>query len=238
MRTRIFTIVLLTFFKAAIPACAVGETGIKVVIDPGHSRARQGAISCSGRGESEYNQALSSAISLTLAAAGIGAEITTAGQDMSLAERAAQSQGSGLLLSVHHDSVQPQFITIKSAGSAKQYCSTKAQGFSIFVSGRNRRYDESLRFAEGLGEALIKRGIKPSLHHAEDIPGERRELLDSRLGIYRHDDLGVLKAADAPAILLEAAVIVHPDDDKRACSAEYQKRIAEAVREMATPLGK
>lgn len=33
----------------------------------------------------------------------------------------------------------------------------------------------------------------PSLHHAEPIHGENRELLDTTLGIYRFDDLTVLK---------------------------------------------
>lgn len=236
MHHRFFITCISVCVITAMPLSGVGGTGGKIVIDPGHSHARQGAISCSGRGESEYNQALSLAISRAFADAGIGAEITTAGQDMSLAERAAKSRRSRLLLSVHHDSVQPQFLFVKSGNNGAHHCSTKAQGFSIFVSARNKQYENSLRLAKKLGEALAKRGIKSSLHHAEKIPGENRELLDNRLGIYRYDELGVLKAADSPAILLEAAVIVHPEDDKRARSPEYQQAIADAVREMAAQI--
>ena len=76
---------------------------------------------------------------------------------------------------------------------------------------------------------MRSRGLRPSLHHAEKIAGENRQLLDPDLGIYRYDDLVVLRKADAPAILLEAAVLVHPQDEARAASAAYQRQIADAV---------
>lgn len=229
-------LILLLMLAVFLSVYCYAAAGFTITIDPGHSSAHQGTISCSGTGESEYNQVLSRKITDELSRAAIMTITTTTGQDASLAQRAAMSKGCNLLLSVHHDSVQPQFITVKNDRNGKHYCSQKAQGFSIFVSRRNKRFDSSLRLAIRLGEALVKRGLTPSPHHAEKIPGENRELLDSRLGIYRYDELGVLKAADSPAILLEAAVIVHPDDDKRAQSTEYHHAIAESVREMAAHL--
>ena len=82
-------------------------------------------------------------------------------------------------------------------------------GFSIFVSQRNPRYEESLRCAKAIGEALVAAGEKPSLYHAEPIAGENRPLLDRRLGVHRFDGLAVLKTATMPAVLVEAGVIVN-----------------------------
>ena len=39
----------------------------------------------------------------------------------------------------------------------------------------------------------------PTFHHAEPIKGENRELVNRDLGIYRFDDLIVLKSAATPA---------------------------------------
>jgi N-acetylmuramoyl-L-alanine amidase len=61
-------------------------------------------------------------------------------------------------------------------------------------------------------------------------------LIDPEKGIYLFDDLVVLKNADAPAVLLEAAVIVHPKDEKKASSTQYRNIISEAVMDMATNL--
>jgi N-acetylmuramoyl-L-alanine amidase len=42
------------------------------------------------------------------------------------------------------------------------------------------------------------------LHHAEPVAGESRELIDRALGIYRYDELAVLRTATMPAVLFEA----------------------------------
>jgi len=80
-----------------------------------------------------------------------------------------------------------------------------------------------------LGEELGKLGRKPSLHHAEPITGEGRQLLDSNLGIYRYDDLAVLKNSNIPAILLEVGVIVDQADEAYVASSEHQDSIATAI---------
>ncbi len=159
--------------------------------------------------------------------------MTTMGEELTPKERATRSDGSSFLLSVHHDSVQPRFVTARKESGINYVCSDKASGFSIFISRLNPRFAESESLAKNLGEALLKRGLVPTLHHAEPIQGENRPLLDARLGIYQYDSLGVLKYAKVPALLLEAAVIVHPDDDRQAQSPEFQKKIADSVAEMA-----
>jgi len=88
-------------------------------------------------------------------------------------------------------------------------CLVRQRAFSIFYSEKNRFSFESLRFACALGEALRRQGLTPTLHHAEPIAAENRPLIDSELGVYRFDDLVVLKRAIMPAVLLECGVIVN-----------------------------
>lgn len=202
-----------------------------ITIDPGHSPKHQGATSCSGKPENFFNETLSTVIAEQLKKDGITVKLSRiSGTDASLGVRAFSSKGTDLLLSIHHDSVQPQFIVKNNL--YKGNCSDKASGFSIFVSAKNLYYDTSLLFALNLGKALVRQGLRPTMHHAEQITGENRTLIDTTLGIYKFDELYVLKKAVTPAILLEAAVIINPEDEKRASSDDFRNKIATAVIEM------
>jgi len=201
-----------------------------ILIDPGHSPKLPGAIGCSGNPEYRYNAILATKIATHLQKLGFKVSMTKSLEsEISLSDRTLKSKGKDLFLSIHHDSVQPQFIIHKSDGG---FCSTKAKGFSIFISRTNRYFRESLNYAHKLGAALVKKGLCPTHHHAEKILGENRHLHDPTLGIYFFDNLAVLKNAESPAILLEAAVIVNPVDETRAASDEYQSVIVESVEEM------
>ena len=200
-----------------------------LLIDAGHSPKSPGATSCTGKSEYIYNSALSECIFSYLKERGRTVFMTRqVGDEISLIDRASMSRKAALFLSIHHDSVQPQFIR----WTNKRPSSTKAAGYSIFVSKKNRDYKKSLIFARRLGVALQKRGLMPSQHHGEKIVGENRQIIDSKLGIYHHDDLIVLKHAEVPSVLLEAAVIVNPKDEVKASSKSYQRSVAEAVEMM------
>jgi len=123
-----------------------------ITIDPGHSPRQPGAISCSGKPEYLFNEALSAAIVKHLKEDRISVRLSRAsGAEASLAARAFSSSGTDLLLAIHHDSVQPQFIDNRKRGN----CSNKAAGFSIFISTLNPYYQKSLMYAQRLGQALV-----------------------------------------------------------------------------------
>jgi len=200
------------------------------VLDPGHSPASPGATSCTGKSEYLYNENLAEAVVSLLKKRGINVKTTRRkNENIPLLKRAGAAKGKKLILSLHHDSVQPQFIV---RDVKKRPRTSKAHGYSIFISKKNKYYSQSLSYATSLGTALLKKGLTPTFHHAEKIPGENRQLLDSRRGIYLYDDLVVLKNSDAPAILLEAAVIVNPKDEVKASSKKFLDKIAEAIEEM------
>lgn len=208
---------------------ATGAYSGGFIVDPGHSPKSKGATSCTGKSEHLYNEILSQYIITYLSKHHIPVTLTRKPhENLSLNDRALLADGKTLFLSIHHDSVQPQFITWKNHLPT----SSKAEGYSIFVSSKNRYYEQSLKYAQRLGAAMRSRGLSPSKHHGEKISGENRQLLDAENGIYLFDDLVVLKNANAPAILFEAAVIVNSQDEVRASSEQYKLQIAEAVLEM------
>ena len=57
----------------------------------------------------------------------------------------------------------------------------------------------------------------------------RRELLDAKVGVYRFDQLLVLRKAQVPAVLLEAGSIVNRDEELELGSRERQAIIGTAV---------
>ncbi|MDR2056013.1 MAG: N-acetylmuramoyl-L-alanine amidase [Desulfovibrio sp.] len=206
--------------------CSGPALAHEFVLDPGHSKNRPGAKSCSGAYEYAYNDNLAGFISRHLAARNIAVEMTrTPDGEISLTDRAKTAAGKKLFLSLHHDSAQPQFVRQINGNP----CSDKAEGYSIFVSAKNPHFQKSLACARVLGEALRRSGLVPSAHHGENIKGENRKSLDAHLGIYLFDDLVVLKNAESPALLLEAAVIINPADEVRAGSEAYRLKIAQAV---------
>ena len=184
-------------------------------------------MSCSGGQEYAYNNALVEAIGHVFQEKQIRFR-TTRGpeQEMDLRERTRGTQGQRLFVSIHHDSAQEIYITYPKGFP----CSDHAAGYAIFVSQKNPYYEESLRFARLFGANLRAWGLRPSRHHADKIPGEHRQALDAELGIYRFDDLVVLKSAQCPAILFEAAVIINPKDDALARSEPYKVIIALSLR--------
>lgn len=210
---------------------AAGTSTGGIFIDPGHSPKSPGTTSCSAKPEYLYNNALAKTVAAFLTSKKMTVTLThSENEEVTLLQRTQRGINGTLLLSVHHDSVQPQFLSRQSRKHG--YCSKKAKGFSIFVSRKNPFFEASLRYAKALGAALLKKGFVPTLHHAEPIAGENRELLIPDKGIYVFDDLVVLKTAMSPALLLEAAVIVNPDDDALASTDTFRLAVAESVYEM------
>lgn len=233
---RFFVIGILSLLFYADLTQATGNTAQPpvIVLDSGHTPNQPGALGIRGQYEVTYNDRLVGMLSKALQSAGFKVVLTRkANQSISLADRAAlaNKHPARLFLSIHHDSAQPVYlkkIRLKSRQPAFQTIRSIA-GFSIFTSQSNPAFAESYRFAEMLGRTLTKLGRSPSLHHAEAIPGEHRQLLAADLGIYRFDDLVVLKKTNLPAVLLEIGVIVDPIDERYIANPDNQKAICAAI---------
>ncbi|WP_295408810.1 N-acetylmuramoyl-L-alanine amidase [uncultured Thiocystis sp.] len=212
---------------------ALAHPGL-VAIDVGHTRHAPGAISARGVAEFEFNRTLANALDEALASEpGLQPVIINAPDfALGLTARVARAKALGavLFVSIHHDSVQPSYLTPVHQAGRIHHVSRYASGYSLFVSQRQACCPVGSRhLAERLGEALQVAGYQASGHHAEDIPGERRRWIDPALGIYRFDGLAVLRQAAMPAVLIEAGVIVHPEQEVELASAAGQRRMARAL---------
>ncbi|MGH6904951.1 MAG: N-acetylmuramoyl-L-alanine amidase family protein [Geminicoccaceae bacterium] len=213
-------------------ACAPAE--FAVAVDVGHDRARHGTVSARGVPEFEFNLLLAREVVAALAAAGFSRAflIGEDGSPLALGERTARAERAGAraLISIHHDSVQPRYLERWAFDGRAQEYTTHARGFSLFVSAGNGFFAASKALALRIGSELRAGGRRPSLHHAEPIEGEHREAIDRPRGVYRFDDLVVLRTAAMPAVLLEAGVIKHREEELIVASEAFRAEVAGAIR--------
>ncbi|EHJ47250.1 cell wall hydrolase/autolysin [Solidesulfovibrio carbinoliphilus subsp. oakridgensis] len=206
---------------------------LAIAVDAGHGPRLPGATSATGAPEYDFNFRLARQVVAAVQAAGFPRTVLLdpVGRDLAPTARAkaANAAGAGLLVSIHHDAAQPQFLeTWTVAGQTRRFCDRFA-GYSVFYSGKNRHAAASLALARLLGREMRRAGFAFTRHHAADIPGERRPLVDDTAGVYRYDGLAVLREAAMPAVLLEAGVIVNRAEEAELAGPDRQRRTAEAV---------
>ena len=222
-------LILLLLFTAAQASAAPPL----IVLDPGHNPDQGGALGARGIYEVAYNDALVSRLAAALTAQGYQVRLTrTPEQQIELAERAhfANELHADLFLAIHHDSAQPQYLEhIQTDGRDAWRTTQPIAGYSVFISRLNPKAQNSETFGALLAKEMNALGRPPALHHAEAIAGENRELLDRKLGLYRFDDLVVLKKTDMPAALLEVGVITDPADETYVSNAGNQAKIVDAI---------
>ncbi|MCL2162060.1 MAG: N-acetylmuramoyl-L-alanine amidase [Betaproteobacteria bacterium] len=208
---------------ACAPMLGASPTrAVHIVVDTGHTPQNPGATGASGRVEYLYNLDLSAAVARDLVALNHRVtRVSADGKEIALKQRALQAPNANFFLSIHHDSIPQDWID---AGRRREF-----SGFSLFVSHRNPYYAQSLRCAQAIGEKLLQAGEKPSLYNAMPVLGGNMPLIDERLGIHRFDNLVVLKTATMPAVLVEAAVIANPDEEKRLGEPGAIDKLATAI---------
>ncbi len=230
-RTLLYSLVCCT----AMASSAGSDVKPIVALDIGHTINHPGAYSARGVGEYYFNRQIVRALYESLKNSGKldTLIINPEGKPISLQERTRRAaRGNAVLfLAVHHDSVQRRYLKEWEVNGKTQLYSDKFRGFSIFFSRRNPKFAESLQFARLLGAAMVARGFSPTLHHAEQIPGEGRKLVAEDFGLYEFDNLVVLKTATMPAVLLECGVIVNRNEEASLQTPEVQHRIADAAAE-------
>ena len=214
---------------------ACGRAAFRVIIDVGHTEQAPGATSARGVPEFVFNLNLAKRIEQQLLAAGFRRSvllITEGPSGKGLVERVkrANALGADLFLSIHHDSVPDEFLEKWEFEGEQRSFSDRFSGHSIFISDDNSDRAGSLLFARLLGSQLRKRGLQYTPHYTDRIMGNRQRLLiDTQAGVYRYDQLIVLRDTGMPAVLLEAGSIINREEELRMGSAEHQALLSAAV---------
>jgi N-acetylmuramoyl-L-alanine amidase len=221
--------------KPAGPTC--DRAAFRLVLDVGHTAQVPGAKSARGLHEFDFNLRLAKLIEKQLLDAGFAKAVllVTDGPALqSLARRVARANAAhaDLLLSIHHDSVPDRLLEKWDYNGEPHSFSDRFKGHSLFVSYENHDRRASLLFGRLLGLALKSRGLQYTPHYVEKIMGHRRrELIDAEAGVYRYDQLVVLKYPHMPAVLLEAGSIINRDEELLMGTPEHQGVISAAVLE-------
>lgn len=197
----------------------------QVAVDVGHTLAEPGASSARGRSEFAFNRDFAGLLAAALRAGKLEVrEVNFAGTIGSLAERPAQARGSDFLVSVHHDSISPEYLQFWDWDGEETSHTTLKRGFGIFVSRRNPDLAGSLRCASAIGAMLRRAGFAPTPWH-----GRKHQPADADNGVWYYDNLVVLHKATFPAVLFEAGVIKHREEELELLDGERQARMADAV---------
>jgi N-acetylmuramoyl-L-alanine amidase len=217
-----------------VSACTHAAT-FRTVVDVGHGTEAPGALSARGVDEYVFNLRLAREIDKELRAAGFAKTVLMVTPEkprtgLFKRVRRANEMKADLFLAVHHDSVpDPMLETWQFDGKTRHY-NDRFPGHSIFVSNGNADRVGSLAFARALGLALKAHGLKYTPHYTEKFMKKRqRELVDAQAGVYRYDQLIVLKDTKMPAALLEAGSIINRDEELLLDTSEHQAIMAGAV---------
>jgi N-acetylmuramoyl-L-alanine amidase len=212
--------------------CWAGD--FKIAIDIGHTRNILGAISARGVPEYLFNKNIGTLLYKKLLNDKRFKNsfiINETGDDISLPARAtiANRQGADLFISIHHDSVEPKDLSYwLYQGKIMPHCN-KFTGYSIFYSEKNGNPLDSLTFALVLGSEMLRNGFCPTLHHAEKFTGGDKDLIDRARGIYKYNNLVVLKNTNMPAVLFECGIIKNENEELQLNNSGYQSKIVETI---------
>jgi N-acetylmuramoyl-L-alanine amidase len=214
---------------------ACRRASFRVVVDVGHTIDVPGAISARGIPEYAFNLQLAQQVKQALADAGFSEAtllITATPPWRGLFERAARANAmhADLFIAIHHDSVPDGLLQTWQYAGQDQHYNDDYPGYAIFISNDNADRAGSLMFGRFLGGELQARGLQYTPHYTLPLMGHRRrELVDAKAGVYRYDQLIVLRATHMPAVLLEAGSIVNRQEELQLASPERRALTSAAI---------
>jgi N-acetylmuramoyl-L-alanine amidase len=185
--------------------------------------------------EYTFNLELADTIKQALVAAGFSKTIrliTARAPWAGLRERAAHANElrADLFIAIHHDSVPDNLIEKWEYNGETHRFSDRFRGYSIFISDVNADRKGSLAFGHLLGRELQARGMHYTPHYTLPLMGRHRhQLVDAEAGVYRYDQLVVLRNTLMPAVLLEAGSIVNRKEELELATPERRALIGAAV---------
>jgi N-acetylmuramoyl-L-alanine amidase len=216
-------------------AAACQRSAFRVVVDVGHTVDMPGALSARGVAEYTFNLQLADAVKQALVDARFDKTVrlvTATAPWPGLVERAtrANDMHADLFIAIHHDSVPDYLLETWQYEGKENHFSDRFTGYAIFISNDNADRKGSLAFGRVLGEELQARGLHSTPHYTLPLMGRyRHELIDAGSGVYRYDQLIVLKETHMPAVLLEAGSIVNRQEELQLASPERRSIVGKAV---------
>ena len=210
-------------------------SAFRVVLDVGHTLDVPGAISSHGVPEYAFNLQLAQDARRSLIAAGFDKTVllvTDKAPPFGLVERAARANAmhADLFLAIHHDSVPDNLLQTWEYDGQQYSYNDDYPGYALFISYDNADRSGSLQFGHLLGKALQANGLQYTPHYTLPLMRHyRRDLIDADAGVYRFDELVVLRRTAMPAVLLEAGSIINRQEELELGTPERRARTSAAI---------
>ena len=205
------------------PCEAAGERPVpQVAVDIGHGLRDGGAVSARGRSEFAFNLDLGRDLASALRERGLPVrEVNFDGAIASLAQRPRQAAGSDFFVSIHHDSISEEYLDFWDWDGEERSHTVLKRGFGLFVSSASPDLPTSLHCASMAGRQLRAAGFEPTPWH-----GRKHRPADAGNGVWFYDNLVVLYRTALPAMLFEAGVIKHRDEELALSDPGRRQRMA------------
>jgi len=206
-------------------SCLARAAPAQIALDVGHSKQHGGAVSARGWFEFDFNRELAVRLAEALRDRLLDVrEINFDGVIARLVARPEQAVGTDFFISIHHDSISEEFLQYWLWNGEIQSHTELKRGFGIFVSAKNPQLETSLRCASQIGTQLRRAGFQPTPWH-----GRKHVPADAENGVWYFDNLVVLYRTTVPAVLFEAGVIKHREEELELLDSQRQTRMADAV---------
>jgi N-acetylmuramoyl-L-alanine amidase len=230
----------LAFLCSALVAAAPAVPRARVVIDPGHGGAQEGAISPDGQLEKNVSLDVARRLKAALEHAGADAVLTRE-QDvlLALADRVtfANQAKPDVFVSLHLNSMPTRRLRAKLEGVQTFFLSASASGEDARRVAETENADSAGAGAPQPTDTLafILSDLRRSEAHADSA--RLAYAIHSRLvAASGGSDHGVQQApfyvltgVEAPAVLVEFGFISHPEESKKLAKPEYRDRIAQSI---------
>ncbi|MBR1818701.1 MAG: N-acetylmuramoyl-L-alanine amidase [Neisseriaceae bacterium] len=202
-----------------------------LALDSGYSIKDPGMASVRGKREVEYNDRFVAELIPRIEAVGWEVKLVRGDHEyISDKHRAAQANiwDADLLLSIHHDVAPAKFLkekvidgnTVLVNSSGKSF-----EGFSMYISKQNKKYRQSLCFAQRLGFRLKPMQHNPAYFHKEH---EGLNMVVKEYAIYERD-IPLLYQSEIPAVQLKLGVITDEKDEAWLNDGQYRDEMAKAI---------
>ncbi|MCY1015989.1 N-acetylmuramoyl-L-alanine amidase family protein [Pyxidicoccus sp. MSG2] len=221
-------------------AARAGERPARIVIDPGHGGAKEGAKGPGELREKEVALQIAQRVRARLEAAG-GDVYLTRERDaqVSLTERVllTNDHAADLFLSIHANSMPTKRMRERTEGIETYFLSANASGDAArAVADRENAEAPETRAARGDSMlALILQDLVRTEAHADSSrlaysihPRLIRGTRAADRGV-QQAPFFVLSGVECPAVLVEVGYISHPQEGAKLGRAEYQEKLAEAI---------
>ena len=231
----------LALFCALLAAAPAGEAPRpRVVLDPGHGGAQEGAVSPEGLLEKGVALDLARRLKAALERGGVDV-LLTRDQDvlLALADRVtfANQAHPDAFVSLHLNSMPTRRLRARLEGVQTFFLSASASGEDARRVADRENADSSGAGAPEPADTLafILADLRRSEAHADSA--RLAYAIHSRLvAASGGSDHGVQQApffvltgVEAPAVLVEFGFISHPEESRKLGQAEYRERIAQAI---------